>query len=407
MKKTLSLFLLWAAAALAQTSPAGGTLLTRFPAIHGNQLVFSYAGNLYSAPALGGMARRLTSHDGYEMFPRFSPDGKQIAFTGQYDGNTEVYIIPAAGGVPQRLTWTATLDRDEISDRMGPNSIVMGWTPDGGQILFRSRMREFNDFKGQLYLVSPRGELPEQLPLPRGGFGSFSPDGKKLAYNRVFREFRTWKRYRGGMADDIWIYDRASKQTINLTNNPASDIFPMWSGDKIYFLSDRDEYKRMNLYVHDLASQSTRKLTSFSDFDIKFPSLGDKAIVFEKGGALYSFDLASEALSAIHVTIAEDLAGSRAGLTDVSQSITSYEIAPDGQRALLGARGDLFTVPAKFGQIRNLSQSPGIHERNSVWSPDGKWIAAISDRSGEDEIWLFDQDGQKHPPPNHTQRRCL
>ena len=256
MKKTLSLFLLWAAAALAQTSPAGGTLLTRFPAIHGNQLVFSYAGNLYSAPALGGMARRLTSHDGYEMFPRFSPDGKQIAFTGQYDGNTEVYIIPAAGGVPQRLTWTATLDRDEISDRMGPNSIVMGWTPDGGQILFRSRMREFNDFKGQLYLVSPLGELPEQLPLPRGGFGSFSPDGKKLAYNRVFREFRTWKRYRGGMADDIWIYDRASKQTINLTNNPASDIFPMWSGDKIYFLSDRDEYKRMNLYVHDLASQT-------------------------------------------------------------------------------------------------------------------------------------------------------
>src|SRR3954468_17960635 len=186
--------------------------LLRFPTIHGDAVVFSYAGNLYTVPAGGGVARRLTSHEGYEMFARFSPDGKQLAFTGQYDGNTEVYVMPAEGGVPRRLTFTATLGRDEVSDRMGPNNIVMGWKNDR-EILFRSRMREWNDFIGQLYTVDLKGPPPEQLPLPRGGFASYSPDGTRLAYNRIFREFRTWKRYRGGMADDISIYDFTTKKT--------------------------------------------------------------------------------------------------------------------------------------------------------------------------------------------------
>lgn len=396
MKRILLILFLIAAAAMTQAADSG-TLLLRFPDIHGDQVVFSYAGNLYTVSTQGGIARRLTSHDGYEMFARFSPDGRQIAFTGQYDGNTEVFLIPAQGGVPRRLTWTATLDRDEVSDRMGPNTIVMGWTPDGQQILFRSRMREFNDFKGQLYLAPVNGGMPEQLPLPRGGFSSFSPDGNRLAYNRIFREFRTWKRYRGGMADDIWIYDRKSKETRNLTDHPASDIFPMWSGDKIYFLSDRDENKRMNLYVCTPEGGETRQLTFFNDYDIKFPSLGTDAIVFEKGGAIYRFDLTAGTAAAIPITVAEDFAASRSGLLDVSQSIANFEISPDGQRALFGARGDLFTTPAKYGEIRNLTATPGIHERSSSWSPDGRWIAAISDRSGEDEIWLFSQEGKTAP----------
>src|SRR5262245_39892865 len=219
------------------------TRLLRFPTIHGDSIVFTYAGNLYTVAAKGGVARRITNHEGYEMFARFSPDGKTLAFTGQYDGNTEVYVMPAEGGVPRRLTFTATLGRDEVSDRMGPNNIVMGWK-NNNEIIFRSRMREPNDFIGQLYTVNAKGGLPAQIPLPRGGFCSYSPDERKLASNRVFREFRTWKRYRGGMADEIWIHDFETKKTDKITDDPACDVFPMWSGNRIYFLSDRDEAKR-------------------------------------------------------------------------------------------------------------------------------------------------------------------
>src|SRR5467141_418318 len=184
--------------ASAQSLP-NTTRLLRFPTTNDREIVFCYAGELYTVAKEGGIARRLTSGPGYTSFPRFSPDGTQIAFTSEYDGNREVYVMPAEGGVPKRLTYTATLGRDDVSDRMGPNNIVMGWKHDNNHVIFRSRMREFNDFKGQLYLVSLAGDLPEQLPLPRGGFCSYSADDSRLAYNRIFREFRTWKRYRGGM----------------------------------------------------------------------------------------------------------------------------------------------------------------------------------------------------------------
>ncbi len=365
--------------------------LLRFPAVHGNQIIFSYAGDLYTVSSKGGTARKLTNDPGYEMFARFSPDGKQIAFTGQYDGNTEVYLMPAEGGIPKRLTITTTLDRDDVADRMGPNNIVMGWK-DATHIVYRSRKSQWNDFKGDLLLASIDGGPSEALPLPRGGFCSFSPDQKKLAYNRVFREFRTWKRYRGGQADDIWIYDFATRQTVNITENPAQDIIPMWSGNTIYFISDRDENGRMNLYGYDMRSKKTRKCTNFSEFDIKFPSLGDDAIVFENGGYIYRFDLKSEKAEKVPVSIADDMATGRGGWTDVSKNVNQYEISPDGSRALFGARGEIFTVPAKYGNTRNLTNSPGIHERSAVWSPDGKWIACISDGSGEDEIYVMPQD---------------
>ena len=332
--------------------------LLRFPAIHGNQIVFTYAGDLFTVPATGGVARRLTSDVGFEMFARFSPDGKWLAFTGQYDGNTEVYVMPAEGGVPKRLTYTATLGRDDVSDRMGPNNIVMGWKNET-QILFRSRRTEWNDFRGQLYLATVDGGPLEELPLPRGGFGTFSPDGTQFVYNRVFREFRTWKRYRGGQADDVWLHDFTTKTTTNLTNNPAQDIIPMWKGNKVYFASDRDEPDRMNLYSYDLGTKQTKKLTTFTEFDVKFPSLGDTAIVFENGGCIYRLDLATEQAEKVPITIAEDFDSGRASVVDVSRSITNYEIAPDGSRALFGARGDVFTVPAKFGPTRNLTPDAG------------------------------------------------
>lgn len=366
----------------------------RFPSIYKEQIVFTHAGDLYTVCSSGGIARKLTSHQGYEIFPHFSPDGKWIAFTGEYDGNREVYLIPAEGGIPRRLTYTPVLNRDDVSDRMGPNNIVMGWTNDGKNIVFRSRMREWNDFNGQLYLVPSSGGPYSQLPLPRGGFCSFSPDDKKLAYNRVFREFRTWKRYRGGMADDIWVYDLDTKKVENITNHPAQDIIPMWSGEKIYFLSDRDENKKMNLYVCDLKSRETRQLTNFPEFDIKFPSLGPNSIVFENGGYIYRFDLDSEKVQKVPINIADDLISGRARMVKVSDRVTNYEISPDGKRALFGARGEIFTVPAQHGNTRNLTNTPGVHERNSKWSPDGKWIAYISDQSGEDEIYIIPQDGQ-------------
>src|SRR5882724_148795 len=371
MRRVLASVLLLA---IAGPLAAQEARLLRFPAIHGDTIAFSYAGNLYSVPAKGGVARRLTSHEGYEMLARFSPDGKWLAFTGQYDGNTEVYLMPSEGGVPKRLTFTATLGRDEISDRMGPNNIVMTWK-NNDEIVFRSRMHDPTGFIGQLYTVNVKGGLPKQLPLPRGGFCSFSPDGKKLAYNRIFREFRTWKRYRGGMADDIWIHDFESKKTVNVTDNPAVDNFPMWHKDKIYFLSDRDDSQRFNLFVYDTVTAKTRQLTQVMTYDIKFPSLGDKAIAFEYGGHVWTFDLATEKAAQVPIRILEDRASGRPVLKDVSKSVAAFEISPDGKRALLGARGDLFTVPAKEGQTRNLTNSAGVHERNPKWSPDGKWVA--------------------------------
>lgn len=363
--------------------------LLRFPAIHGNQVIFTYAGDLYTVNRDGGIARKLTNHDGYEMFAHFSPDGSKLAFTAQYDGNTEVFLMDAQGGSPKRLTYTATLGRDDISDRMGPNNIVMGWKNDN-QIIYRSRKKSFNSFKGQLFLANTAGGLSEELPLPGGGFCSYSPDGSKLAYNRVFREFRTWKYYRGGMADDVWIYDFKSKETVNITNNEAQDIFPMWVGDNIYFLSDRD--RTMNLFVYNNVSGETKKVTNYNNYDIKFPSLGDDAIIYENGGYLYIFDLATQQSKKIEVIIANDLLTSRNELKDVSKFIDSYAISPDGKRLTFGARGDIWSVPAKDGITYNLTESSGVHDRNVEWAPDGKYISYISDRTGEDEIYIQKQD---------------
>ncbi|HOV12440.1 MAG TPA: protease, partial [Bacteroidales bacterium] len=316
--------------------------LLRFPTIHGNKIVFSYAGDLYTVDKNGGIARKLTNDAGYEMFAKFSPDGKSIGFTAQYDGNTEIYTMPAEGGVPKRLTFTATLDRDDIADRMGPNNILMAWKDDN-TLVFRSRMKSFNDFKGQLYQVDAGGGMCEELPLPSGGFCSFSPDKTKLAYNRVFREFRTWKYYKGGMADDIWIYDFSNKTTVNITNHAAQDIFPMWVGDNIYFISDRDRI--MNLFCYNLSSKETKKITDFTEFDIKFPSLGDSAIIFENGGYIYSYDLKNQKTNKILIQIADDLNGGRTEMKDASKNITSYDISPDGKRLVFNGRGDVFTVP--------------------------------------------------------------
>ena len=372
------------------------TRLLRFPTTNGTQIVFCYGGELYTVGKDGGTARRLTSGPGYTSFARFSPDGTQIAFTSQYDGNTEVYVMPAEGGTPKRLTTSATLGRDDVSDRMGPNNIVMAWENTKPVVVFRSRMKSFNDFIGSLFAVGLDAELPQQLPLPRGGFVSFSPDDSKMAFNRVFREFRTWKHYRGGMADDIWIYDFKTGATDNLTNDPAQDICPMWGPDnKIYFISDRDN--RMNLFVVDLATKETKQLTHFTDFDIKFPSIGKNSIVFEQAGYIWRYDLASGQAAPVPIEVKEDFDSGRGGLVDASKHLESVNLAPDGERTIAVARGDLFSVPAKNGTPRNLSKTSSAHERDAVWSPDGKWIAYNSDGTGENELYVRPQDGKGEP----------
>jgi tricorn protease len=372
------------------------TRLLRFPTTNGKQIVFCYAGELYTVGKEGGVARRLTSGPGYSSFPHFSGDGTQLAFTSQYDGNTEVYVMPAEGGTPKRLTITATLGRDDISDRMGPNNIVMTWENTKPLVVFRSRMKSFDSFIGSLFTVGSDAELPQQLPLPRGGFVSFSPDDSKIAFNRVFREFRTWKHYRGGMADDVWIHDFKTGATENLTNNPAQDICPMWGADnKIYFLSDRDN--RMNLFSIDLTGKETKQLTSFKDFDIKFPSIGKDSIVFEQAGYIWRYDLASGQATPVPIDIKEDFASGRSAFVDAAKHVDSVSPAPDGERVIVVARGDLFSVPAKDGTPRNLTKTSNVHERDAVWSPDGKWIAYNSDATGENELYVRSQDGKGQP----------
>ena len=378
--------------ASAQSLP-NTTRLLRFPTTNDREIVFCYAGELYTVGKDGGIARRLTSGPGYTSFPRFSPDGKQVAFTSEYDGNREVYVMPAEGGTPKRLTISATLGRDDVSDRMGPNNIVMAWENTKPLIVFRSRMKSFNDFIGSLFTVGLDAELPQQVPVPRGGFTSFSPDDSKMAFNRVFREFRTWKHYRGGMADDIWIHDFKTGATENLTNNPAQDICPMWGPDnKIYFISDRDG--RMNLFVVDLASKETKQLTTFKDFDIKFPSIGKESIVFEQAGYIWRYDLKSGQATPRPIEIKEDFAIGRSALVDAAKHVESVNLAPDGERTIVVARGDLFSVPAKDGTPRNLTKTSNAHERDAVWSPDGKWIAYNSDVTGENELYVRAQDGK-------------
>ncbi len=387
MNKKLLFSLLLAGSAF--TAQAEEARLLRFPATNGQEVVFAYGGDLYRAPLAGGEASRLTSHVGYEMFPRYSPDGKSIAFTGQYDGNTEVYLIPAQGGEPQRLTYTSTNSRDDLGDRMGPNNMVLTWTKDGKDIVYRNRIND--SFTGKLWTISKDGGMSEVLPLPEGGFCSYSPDGKKLAYNRVMREFRTWKYYRGGMADDIWVYDPAAKKVEQITDHVGQDIIPMWIGDEIFFISDRD--RTMNLFVYNTKTKQTEKVTNYTDYDIKFPSTNGEIIVYEQGGYLYKFDPKTRQSAKISITLTSDNLYARSERKNVKDYVTAASLSPDGTRLAVTARGEVFDVAAGKGVTRDITRTPGANERSAAWSPDGKYIAYISDRTGETEVWLQAAEG--------------
>ena len=365
--------------------------LMRFPDIYKDKVVFYYGGDLWLASTSGGAASRITSHPGRELFPKFSPDGKWIAFTGQYDGNFNVYVMPSVGGQPKQLTFYQ--GGAPLNDRMGIHNEVVTWTPDSKRIVFLSRRDASNGWTKREFSVSIDGGLPTPLPMTEGGLLSYSPDGNRVAYNMIFRNFRTWKRYTGGLAQSITLYDLKNNASEDVPHTDYTDTFPMWHGNKIYFSSDRGgQEHKFNLYSYDLSSKQIEQITHFTDWDVMWPSLGPDNIVFENAGYLYTYDFQSEPKK-LSVSLPGDHTLAMKHWDNVSKLVTDFDIAPDGKRAAIAARGDVFTVPAKEGSIRNLTRTPGIREHKVAWSPDGRWIAYVSDRSGEDEIYLIPQDG--------------
>ncbi|MBE0651082.1 MAG: PD40 domain-containing protein [Bacteroidales bacterium] len=378
--------------AIAENTANGDALLCRFPTLYNNTIVFEAGGNLWRVNRDGGVASRLTTDPGYDMMPRFSPDGQTIAFTGQYAGNVDVYTIPAEGGPVTRLTYHSDVV-SKAPTRWGPDNMVMTWTPDGKNIVFLSRRATWNSWFGQPFEVSKMGGLPEQLPLPKGGVMSYSPDGSKIAYNRIFRNFRTWKRYEGGLAQDIWIYDFKTHQTEQVTTWKGTDTYPMWYKNTIYFASDRGENHRLNIWAYDVNTKAFRQITHFKDYDVDWPSLGNNGIVFQDGGSLYVLDLPSEQLHKINVTVPTDGTQTMPRWVNAGKMIRSFDVAPNGKRVVFGARGDIFTVPAKHGATRDLTQTSNAQEQNPAWSPDGKWVAYLTDASGENELAIRPSDG--------------
>ncbi len=350
--------------------------LLQQPDVSETQITFVYAGDVWTVPKTGGTATRLSSPAGLESFPKFSPDGLSIAFSANYHGNTDIYVTPVTGGIPSRLTQHSFGDR------------VIDWHPNGGKVLFASNRESGRQRYSQFYTINKNGGMAEKLPVPYGEFGVFSPDGKQFAYTQKSRTFRTWKRYRGGMAPDITLFNLVDLSSEKIIDSEANDELPMWSGNKIYFLSDRGEEKRANIWSYDMASISLQQLTNFEDYDVHFPSIGPKDLVFEAGGKLYLLNLADNSHKEVKVEVVTDQISLQPKLVEANKYLTNGWISPDGKRAVIEARGDLFSVPAEHGYVKNLTQTSGIAEHFPAWSPDGKSVAFWSDKSGEYELHL-------------------
>jgi tricorn protease len=368
------------------------TKLLRFPDIHGDRVVFTYGGDLWVASTSGGGATRLTAHPGVEVFAKFSPDGKWIAFTGQYDGDEQVYVIPSSGGEPRQLTFYPA--RGPLTPRWGYDNQVYGWTNDGKAVLFRSQRDSWTLPVSKLYTVALAGGAAEVLPMPESGAGDYSPDGQKIVYSPRSRDFRSEKRYSGGQANDLFIFDMKTNDARRITDSPRADRDPMWIGNTIYFNSDRDGH--FNLYAYDVAKSSTTPLTTNKVWDVRWPSSDNQGrIVYELNGELQIFDAKSKKITPLSISVPDDGLNRRPSRVSASNLISSYSLSPKGERALFAARGDIFTAPIEKGAPRNLTNSSNAHDKWPRWSPDGSRIAFISDRTGEEEVWVVAQDGSK------------
>ncbi|NLD64795.1 MAG: peptidase S41 [Bacteroidales bacterium] len=354
----------------------------QYPDIQGNIIVFASGGDLWKVPAEGGTACRLTFSDGRESVPEISPDGSLIAFTGEYDGNADVYIMNINGGNITRLTWHPGTDE------------VVGWNAAKNKIMFTSGRNSPSRYV-KMYLVSPDGTGLEEMIMYDAARGSFSPDGGKIAYNKDAQDNATWKRYRGGRAQEVYIYDLATDKETNISNYDGSDRWPMWIGNKIFFSSDRDRV--LNIWSYDTGTGKIEQVTRHTEYDVRHPDFGGNQVVYELGGEIWKLDLASGTSARVPVKILTDMEERRPFMKDVSRNITRADISPSGNRALIVARGDIFTLPEKEGPVRNLTTSPGARDKDAVWSPDGKRIAYFSDASGEYELYVIEPEGKEKP----------
>jgi tricorn protease len=368
----------------SEPTPTSETLLLKQPTLSADHVAFLYASDIWLAERDGRNPRRLTAHMGVKATPMFSPDGQWIAFSANYDGNTSVYVISKDGGSPRRLTYHPDDDW------------VRGWTPDGRAILFASSRDTHTIRYRRFFTVSLEGDFPQALPVPLAERGAFSPDGRFLAYTAIPEPFWFWKRYRGGRTSPIWVLDLTTFDHVEIPHVNASDTFPCWLGDAIYFLSDRNH--TMNLFRYDVGTPNmpttaVTQLTHHDDFDIRSLTAGDGKLAYEQNGRIHIYDPANNQTTTLHIHIAADLPYTRPYYKNAAHAIRHAGISPTGLRAVFEARGDIFTVPVKKGDIRNLTRTPGVHERYPAWSPDGQQIAYFSDASGEYELMLADQTG--------------
>ena len=354
-------------------------LLLHHPTISATQIVFVYAGDLWSVARSGGVAQRLTAGAGAASLPVISPDGSEIAFTGNYDGNEDVYVIPASGGTPRRLTYHPAADE------------VIGWTRDGKSVLFSSTRSSYSRAR-QLFTVSRDGGFPTELPLPIAVEGSYSPDGKEMAYVPLDHAFEIWKRYRGGQTSPVWIAQLSDSSVTPIPRENSNDFNPIWVDQRVFFLSDRSG--PMSLFSYDTKTKSVKVALKNDGLDFKYASAGPDAIAIEQFGAIWLYDLKTGAAHKVDIRIAGDLPQLRPRYENVGNRIRNADISPTGLRAVFEARGEILTVPVEKGDIRNLTNTPGVDERYPAWSPDGKSIAYFSDESGEEALHIKNQNGQ-------------